>query len=259
MNQSFSQKYTLLNTMKTVKQNVAKFNDDVAEFGGYEYSNDQATYSSIVANGRINDAIVQVIDRIGNVRSVLDAGCGDGSSTAELKERLPQIDFTGFDPASNAIELAMSRFPSCSFRVGDALDTSSFPVGRFDLVLFRGVLHHLPDLQQAIDNAARVTDCILIIEPNGNNPILKWIEKHREYHIEHEEQSFASRHLQNLCLDAGLEVRHLSFVGFVPFFFPTFPARVIHFFQPFLEHVPGLAMYFGAQIVLLAQRATSTK
>lgn len=237
----------------TKKHNVVEFNKDVAEYGGYQYST-TTRFSSIASNKRLTDVTEQVVRSLGDVHTVLDAGCGDGTYTAELKTRLPQIHFTGFDPAEKAIEEASKRFTSCSFTVGDILLRETFPTGPFDLVVIRGVLHHLPTQQAAIANAASVSHRVLIIEPNGNNPILKWIEKNSQYHIEHEEQSFTSDHLQDLCRQSGLVISRVSFVGFVPFFFPTIPARVIHFLQPLLERIPGLAKTFGGQVVILAER-----
>jgi len=138
--------------------------------------------------------------------------------------------------------------------VGDILNPATFPQMRFDLAIIRGVIHHLPSQLEAVRSASILSDRILIIEPNGNNPILKWIEKNSAYHIEHEEQSFSSSFLSTLCGRSGLAVRSLSFIGFVPFFFPTLPAKVIYFLQPMLERVPYLAKFFGAQIVILAER-----
>jgi hypothetical protein len=94
---------------------------------------------------------------------------------------------------------------------------------------------------------------LLIIEPNGNNPILKLIEKMSPYHREHEERSFSSRTLARWCREAGCPATSISFIGFVPFFFPTLPAKIIHFFQPFLERVPLLCRFFGAQVVITAE------
>jgi SAM-dependent methyltransferase len=237
----------------TIKQNVSAFNQDVAANGGYQYTRN-APYSAQVSNKRLTDVTEEIIRSLPEVQTVLDAGCGDGTYTAELKKRLPHIQFTGFDPAAVAIDEAKKQYPDCRFVVGDILTLDTFPKEQFDLVIIRGVIHHLPTQQAAVAHAAAVSPRVLIIEPNGNNPILKWIEKNSAYHIEHEEQSFSSRFLQDICTQSGLHVSRLSFVGFVPFFFPTFPAKVIHFFQPLLEKIPGLPRYFGAQTVILAER-----
>jgi hypothetical protein len=91
---------------------------------------------------------------------------------------------------------------------------------------------------------------VLSIEPNGNNPILKLIEKLSPYHREHEEQSFSARALRRWSKDAGGEILSLEYVGFIPFFFPTLPAKVIHRVQPGLEQVPLLRDVVSGQIVL---------
>jgi len=238
---------------RTTKRNVEQFNADVLQHGGYRYA-EHPTYSAIVSNKRINDEAERIIRRLGNVRSIIDVGCGDGTYTGELKARLPQISFTGFDPASEAIRRASERIPDCKFMVGDILNPATFPQMRFDLAIVRGVIHHLPSQLEAVRNTSMLSHRILIIEPNGNNPILKWIEKNSAYHIEHEEQSFSSGFLSSLCARSGLAVRSLSFIGFVPFFFPTLPAKIIYALQPVLERVPYLAKFFGAQIVILAER-----
>jgi SAM-dependent methyltransferase len=237
--------------MSTTKKNVSVFERDVEIGGSYQYTK-SGPYSSFVSNKRLTDVTDEIIKKIAGLKTVLDAGCGDGTYTAELKSRNPHIEFTGFDPAEAAIIEASRVTPECNFMVGDILDISSYPKGRFDLVIIRGVLHHLPTQHQAVRNAAEIADYVLIIEPNGNNPILKWIEKTSTYHIEHEEQSFSSRILIEICQKCGLKLQDVSFVGFVPFFFPTLPSRVIHFFQPLLERIPGLARFFGGQIVILA-------
>lgn len=237
----------------TIKQNVQEFNSDVQDNGGYRYTQN-APYSSVVSNLRITDETEKVLNRIGNLKKVIDIGCGDGTYTAELKQRLPNVEFTGFDPASVAIQNAAKKYTDCKFLVGNVLDASTFPQQQYDVAIIRGVIHHLPTQSEAVKNAALLSNRVLIIEPNGNNPILKWIEKNSEYHIKHEEQSFSSDFLQNICTDNGLKVSYLSFIGFVPFFFPTLPSKLIYFFQPLLERIPLLGRYFGAQTVILAEK-----
>lgn len=239
---------------ETIKKNVGEFNTDVLENGGYRYTQN-APYSSIVSNKRITDETERFINSIGRIKTVIDVGCGDGTYTAELKQRLPNIDFTGFDPASEAIALASDKYPNCKFIVGDVLNSATFPPQKYDLAIIRGVIHHLPTQAEAVKNAAILSKRVLIIEPNGNNPILKWIEKNSEYHVQHEEQSFSSDFLQGICIQNGMQVKAMTFIGFVPFFFPTLPAKIIYALQPLLEKIPLLGKYFGAQTVILAEKA----
>jgi SAM-dependent methyltransferase len=242
--------------MSTLKKNVGVFDSDVRDNAGYRYTTD-ASYSSVVANRRMTVATLQHIAP--EVNRVLDAGCGDGTYASDIKRERSSLQIVGVDPASEAIRVARSRYPEIEFMVGDVLRPETFPEGKFDLIILRGVLHHVSDPAEAIRQCAARANGLLIIEPNGNNPILKLIERMSSYHREHEERSFSSRTLARWCREARCPATSISFIGFVPFFFPTMPAKIIHFFQPFLERVPLLSRFFGAQIVIAAESKTGPR
>src|SRR3989344_650064 len=232
----------------TLKENVHTFNQDVAENRGYKYTTN-APYSSVVANDRLTKA---TIDKIPSGKiSIIDIGCGDGTYTNEIKIGRPNSNICGFDPAVSATELAKKSYPEIDFFVSDILKKESLPDKKFDLAILRGVLHHVRDQEVALRNTALIADKVLILEPNGNNPILKIIEKLSPYHRAHEEQSFSSIQWRTWCRNTGWEIESLEYVGFVPFFFPTGPAKVIHFFQPMLEKIPFLNKYFSAVLVFV--------
>jgi 2-polyprenyl-3-methyl-5-hydroxy-6-metoxy-1,4-benzoquinol methylase len=237
--------------MSTLKKNVIVFNSNVTENGGYLYTTN-ASLSSILANKRITDAMVAMMDD--TVHTIVDIGTGDGTYANDILQQKPHLKITGFDPASEAIKLAAKKYPHIAFFTGDILSISTLHSPewqrKFDIGLIRGVLHHLNNPQLAIKNAMMLSDRLLIMEPNGNNPILKLIEKVSPYHRRHEERSFSSRTLRKWCVAAGYEVEQLDFIGFVPFFFPTFLTKIIYFFQPFLEKIYPLKKYFGAQIII---------
>ncbi len=237
--------------MPTQKRNVSEFNADVKENLGYRYTTN-ARYSSIVANRRMTEATVAAIPA--DARSIIDIGCGDGTYAHDLKIRFPNVAFTGFDPAVEAIGIAKRKFPEVEYVMGDLLNPETFPKRKFDVAIMRGVIHHLPDAEAGITNAIRLSDRVILIEPNGNNPILKWLERNSHYHLEHEEQSYSSRQLLEWCERTGYVVTKIDFIGFVPFFFPTIPAIIIHFFQPWLEKISPLKKYFGAQIVIVFEK-----
>jgi len=234
----------------TLKANVTAFDEDVAKNEGYLYTT-HPTYSSQVANDRLTEAVLENIGK--QTRTLIDIGSGDGTSTNDLFHKHPGLTLTGVEPAARAVAVAQERFPACTFCVGSILDRDTLPSATFDLALLRGVLHHLSDPALAIANTARLSSRVLIIEPNGLNPILKIIEKRSAYHVEHEEQSFAPSLLRQWCADAGLTVTKQTFAGFVPFFFPTGPAKLIHFFQPLLERIPIINRYFSAVVVMVAE------
>jgi SAM-dependent methyltransferase len=236
---------------ETQKKNVSEFNSDVASFGGYQYTTN-ASYSSVVANRRITEATIALMPK--SVKSLIDIGCGDGTYTGELAARLPDVEILGVDPAAEAIARSQRLIPQVSFAIGDLLAPETLPRRKFDVGIIRGVIHHLPDGPQGLVNAANICGTLIVIEPNGNNPILKWIEQHSKYHIEHEEQSFTSRELEAWCRSAGYGKITMDYIGFVPFLFPTALSKIIHFFQPLLELIYPLKKYFSGQIILLCEQ-----
>ena len=238
---------------QSLKQNVQEFNRNVAENGGFLYTTN-AQFSSYVANKRISEEIFRFIKP--EYQTLVDIGCGDGVYTHEIKQNFPHLEVHGFDPAQAAIDAAQKRFPSVQFRTINLLDSNlPTPRQRYDVGVIRGVLHHLADQELAIRNAFKLANNLIIMEPNGNNPILKVIEKTSKYHIEHEEQSFFEWQLKGWIRQAGGKVDAWSYVGYVPFFFPDGPAKVIHTLQPFLEKVPVLKHVFSAQFIIACSKA----
>jgi SAM-dependent methyltransferase len=237
--------------MKEVKNNVNVFNKDVELNQGYKYTTN-APFSAVVANKRLTKATLDNLPS--NVKTLIDIGCGDGTYTNELKLIRKDLTFAGTDPAEKAIDHAKQNYPDIDFFISNILVTKSFVNKHFDIAVMRGVLHHLSDQEKAIRNTLLLADNMLIIEPNGNNPILKYIEKHSLYHIEHEEQSFTTQKLINWCKDAGWQVSFIKYVGYVPYFFPTFLSKTIYLFQPFLEKIPLFRFFFSAQIIILCKK-----
>lgn len=231
-----------------LKENVKAFNQNVKENEGFLYTTN-AQYSSHVANKRISDEIFKFIAP--SYKTLIDIGCGDGVYTNNIKQNFPHVEVTGFDPAKKAIELANKNYPNIHFQTLNLLAPNlPLPDKKYDVAIIRGVLHHLADQQLAIRNAFKLADHLIIMEPNGNNPILKVIEKTSRYHIEHEEQSFFEWELKRWIRQAGGKIDAWSYVGYVPFFFPTLPAKIIYKLQPFLEKVPVVKHMFSGQFII---------
>lgn len=231
-----------------LKENVEAFNQNVEENEGFLYTTN-AQFSSRVANQRITREIYKFIDP--TYKTLIDIGCGDGVYTNRIKKNFPHLEVTGFDPAEKAVEMASENYPSVTFRTLNLLDPNlPVPAKKYDVAIIRGVLHHLADQQLAIKNAFKMADHLIIMEPNGNNPILKVIEKTSQYHIDHEEQSFFEWDLKKWIRNAGGQVDEWSYVGYVPFFFPDGPAKTIYKVQPFLEKIPVLKHIFSGQFII---------
>lgn len=239
--------------MAKEKRNIQEFNLDVKENEGYLYTTNPSL-SAVLANARISDAVKS---HIVGARSLVDIGCGDGSYTAEFVKEFPNLAVEAFDPAAEAIAVARERYPRITFSVQNILDDHlAVPGNPFDVGVLRGVLHHLSDQRKAIANALRLARMVIIVEPNGNNPVLKIIEKVSPYHRLHEEQSFTYRRIRGWCEQAGGVIVTHEYIGFVPFFFPDFLARSIYALQPFLEKIPVVRECLSAQVVVAVQRST---
>lgn len=93
--------------------------------------------------------------------SILDVGCGPGTITTDLADRVKPGEVIGIDAAEAVISRATALLtdgttPNCRFAVGDvyALD---FPDNRFDIVHAHQVLQHLKDPVAALAEMYRVT------------------------------------------------------------------------------------------------------
>jgi SAM-dependent methyltransferase len=108
-------------------------------------------------------------------KDVLDVGCGlatDGSRFARAGAH-----YVGFDQAGVALELARQRFElehlGGRFVEGDATQLP-FPDGTFDLVWSHGVIHHIPETEQAVAEFHRVlrpggTALLMVYHKNSLN------------------------------------------------------------------------------------------
>lgn len=239
-----------------IKQNVRRFDDDVREQGGYAYTGDRL--SARLANRRISRSIAESFDFRG--ASVLDLGCGDGAYTVEFAA-LGVRQVVGLDPAAVAIDAARARARALGvadivrFEVGNiyALD-EYLAAGHFDCIVIRGVLHHLPDPARAIAGLATFGGTVVVLEPNGNNPVLKLLERFSRYHIEHEERSFRPGLICNWLTAAGLSVRSCRLLNLVPFFCPDPMANALRVVEPLVERIPVLRDIACGQCIIVARK-----
>ncbi|KAJ5101331.1 hypothetical protein NUU61_003553 [Penicillium alfredii] len=92
--------------------------------------------------------------------SILDVGCGPGSISIDLAQRVPSGHVIGVeyvsDPLDGARELASAAgVKNISFQVGDIHDLP-FPENTFDVVHAHQVLQHIADPVQALHEMRRV-------------------------------------------------------------------------------------------------------
>lgn len=216
--------------------NVDSFQEDVLLNGGYQYTTN-APLSAQLANARLTQATLDI--GIFEGKSLIDIGCGDGTYSFELVGKGKALDIVGIDPATEAICIANQRAgnKNATFKAASAYDLP-FPDQHFDYAILRGVLHHLEFPQKAIEESLRVAKEIIVIEPNGFNPVLKLIEKFSSYHRAHDEKSYTAWKLFDWVRKNSGTIEKVTFAGLVPFFSPPWMARICKIFEPLVERLP---------------------
>lgn len=230
----------------------APFARDVAEHGGYVYTTVERL-STQLAMRRQTRAIVSATEFRG--RLVVDIGCGDGAATVTLHDTAGTSEIIGFDPAAPAMPVARQRAGRrpVRFAAGSAYGLP-LPDGAADIAHLRGVLHHMRDPHLAVKEAARVAKTVVILEPNGWNPVLKAIEKFSPYHRAHGERSFLSHTIDRWVRDAGLTISYRAFSGLVPYFCPDGLARLLNAAEDMVEAIPVIRRLACGAYVVVGQR-----
>lgn len=243
--------------MKRKKEkNIEAFNEDIKNTGQYLYTNFQK-YSAYIATKRQSDALIKLLkEHAGKNATILDVGCGDGVFTLELFKAVMPKKIVGIDSARSAIRVANAKIKlkdrkRIVFQYRDVYDSYKlFGSDSFDIIVMRGLLHHLYDPQRAIKSLSFLSKKILVLEPNGFSPILKIIEKNSPYHRGHEERSYWPPKLNKWFMDVNFKVKKQLFFGIVPYFCPKSIAKLLKFIEPFMEKLPYVkVLYCGTNLI----------
>lgn len=237
------------------EKNIEQFNNDINNHNGYIYS--LSKLSAEIATKRQTDEIIKLIKKhYKNKLKILDLGCGDGKMTMELYRYLSPNLIIGIDAAENAINLANKNTPRnlkniIRFEIKNVYNLDKYKLYKFDLIIIRGVLHHLYNPINLIDKLNKISDNVLILEPNGYSPILKVIEKFSRYHILHEEKSYFPFLLNRWFLNNNYKVLEHKVFGIVPYFCTDSIAKFLKKFEPIIERFWGINnFYCGSNITL---------
>jgi trans-aconitate 2-methyltransferase len=80
-----------------------------------------------------------------SVRRVIDLGCGPGNSTAVLRDRWPDAEFTGLDSSTEMIERARREYPEQRWMTGDISAWAAGNDGQFDVVFSNAAMQWVDD------------------------------------------------------------------------------------------------------------------
>lgn len=237
---------------QSMRPEIAVFDRDASDNSGYIYTTDQRL-SSRMATKRLQDLVTEAVEFKG--RRIVDIGCGDGFFTSRFFHENKPSYIVGMDPSPKAVEVAgANTIPGeLEFVVGDG-HSLPWEDESFDLALIQGVLHHDDIPEKTIAEALRVAPEVMILEPNGNNMILKVIEKTSKYHLEHHEKSYPALRLVRWVNEGGGTVTSMKFGGLVPMFCPEWMAKSTKAIEPTFEKLPVLRALGCAVVVIVARR-----
>ncbi len=100
------------------------------------------------------------------LKTILDAGCGEGFTLAKLQEKGIGRDLEGIDYSLEAINVGKKEHPSLLLKQGNIYKLD-YKNNSFDLVICSEVLEHLENPQKALKEIIRVSKkYILLSVPN---------------------------------------------------------------------------------------------
>jgi 2-polyprenyl-3-methyl-5-hydroxy-6-metoxy-1,4-benzoquinol methylase len=107
--------------------------------------------------GGFFDALGRAVAGVGNVRRVLEVGCGEGVSTERLGQMLPpDATLRAGDIDADRLAAARQRNPGVAF-ANESIYELSCEDRSFDLVVMLEVLEHLADPVAALREACRAS------------------------------------------------------------------------------------------------------
>lgn len=195
------------------------------------------------ARGRI-EWLKRRLDAIGlRPGAILDFGCGDGETTALLRDSFASAGVIGVDVSEPLLERARRVNPGLRFQTVTALSAQE----QFELAFLNGVFHHIPRAEQA----ASARYLYERLSPGGtlafwdNNP---WSPAARyvmsRIAFDREAEMVWPRRARGLLRGAGFEILGTDFL----FVFPRL-LRALRPLEPFLARLP-----IGAQYLVLGRK-----
>ncbi|MCH9730433.1 MAG: class I SAM-dependent methyltransferase [Actinomycetia bacterium] len=152
---------------------------------------------------------------------VLEVGCGRGVGAEVILDRLGAAEVTAFDLDESMVELASKRLSGrpVSLSVGDVCDITE-AAAAVDTVVDFGIIHHVPDWQQAVAEIARVLSPggLLLFEEVPRRMLESWAFRTFTVHPSEnrfESDEFAAELARNGLHGTGRIEKHLGSMVFV--------------------------------------------
>ena len=191
---------------------------------------DVVASSSLARKSQLLTAIKPLLDESPNLGTIVDVGCGVGAPARYLAGHYER--YIGVDQSEEMIEAAVAfnldnpkaEFIARNIKSSDLQDVA-------DVVLSDGALHHITELDEAMDALVRIAKpgaFLVVREPQNGNPLLqamRWMRGIVDPSYSREQVFFSEGDLRELCSNHGVTDISVEFQGFLS---TPFAQVVIH-------------------------------
>ena len=238
-----------------------EFFNSFVEKKGATWWGDKTPVAEIRLQIRIDKFIEQSMPQQSD--RILEIGCGVGNMSVILADKLRECNLVSIDLSDKAVEIAkkINRRNNIEFMSMNCNDLSEFYGEKFDHVIGRSILHHLPDIPKAIQEIGKVIKplgTIFFCEPNPENPYTFILDKFTFLQkldgYSPNERPVARKDLFRILQSSGI-FQNISIKPY-DFIFPAFPlsvGKIIRKCNPLLCSVPLLKRMSGS-LLIFAQK-----
>lgn len=104
---------------------------------------------------------------LGDVKSVLDVGCGTGRSLRWIGHHSPDTQLLGLEPSAGMISQALLHLPHATIKQGQG-EAIPYADGSLDVAIATGIMHHVDNPSRVISEMFRVSRKGILISDHNN-------------------------------------------------------------------------------------------
>lgn len=163
-------------------------------------------------NKRLEAAVKFALKNIDvSASSILDIGCGVGSSSWEIKRHFKRTKVVGIDISSDLIETAKKIFgdEGIEFKELDVTTDISKHEGKYDVIVMLDVYEHIPDRQRDkfhnnISSMLSDKGTVILTFPSGNHQ--EYLKKHYPSRLQPVDETIERRHIEYFAEKLGCKI-----------------------------------------------------
>ncbi len=254
--------------MDKSKLNEIKLHDKLSDkYKNIRFKNKNGSYYNKIWSEKILNKISK------NFKDILDYGCGVCSFYKYINSKYVDIIYIGTDISFSMINIGKKEFKNINLVVADG-EILPFKNNSFDLIIGRGILHHLQNPEKGIKEISRVlknNQQIIFSEPNNNIllSIPRFIAKKITKHFTETHISFKRKELIKMLKNNDFKIKSIENFGYLAFPFglpdiiPILRLMPLSFFKilikidNILSKIPYIKT-LSWHIIILAEKDTKT-